>query len=148
MHRSPADPYAAPIRASTAWSRSASGITMAWFFALHRACARLPWAVAVRCTCSPTALDPTKLTAETFGCEANSSTASLSPFTTFRTPGGSPASENSSASRNGQEGSFSEGFRMKVLPQAMATGNIHIGTIAGKLNGVTPTHTPSGCRKE
>ena len=27
---------------------------------------------------------------------------------------------------------------MKVLPQASATGNIHIGTIAGKLNGVMP----------
>ena len=37
---------------------------------------------------------------------------------------------------------------MKVFPQAMATGNIHIGTIAGKLNGEIPTHTPSGCRKE
>ena len=30
----------------------------------------------------------------------------------------------------------------------MATGYIHIGTIAGKLNGVMPAHTPSGCRKE
>ena len=32
---------------------------------------------------------------------------------------------------------------MKVLPQAIASGNIHSGTIAGKLNGeITPT-TPS-----
>ena len=35
---------------------------------------------------------------------------------------------------------------MKVLPQASAIGNIHIGTIAGKLNGVMPAHTPSGWR--
>lgn len=27
----------------------------------------------------------------------------------------------------------------------MASGNIHIGTIAGKLNGVMPATTPSGC---
>ena len=27
----------------------------------------------------------------------------------------------------------------------MAIGNIHIGTIAGKLNGVIPTVTPKGC---
>ncbi len=33
---------------------------------------------------------------------------------------------------------------MKALPQAMASGNIHSGIIAGKLNGVMPTHTPSG----
>ena len=42
------------------------------------------------------------------------------------------------------DGSFSDGFRMKVLPHASAIGNIHIGTIAGKLNGVMPAQTPSG----
>ena len=35
-----------------------------------------------------------------------------------------------------------------MLPQAMAKGNIHIGTMAGKLNGVMPATTPSGCRSE
>jgi len=34
------------------------------------------------------------------------------------------------------------------LPQAIATGCIHIGTIAGKLNGVIPAQTPSGWRKD
>jgi hypothetical protein len=33
---------------------------------------------------------------------------------------------------------------MKAFPQASATGNIHIGTIAGKLKGVMPATTPSG----
>ena len=33
-----------------------------------------------------------------------------------------------------------------MLPQAMASGNIHIGTMAGKLNGVMPATTPTGCR--
>ena len=37
---------------------------------------------------------------------------------------------------------------MKVLPQAMATGYIHIGTMTGKLNGVMPATTPSGWRTE
>ena len=46
------------------------------------------------------------------------------------------------------EGSRSEGFRMNVLPQASAIGNIHSGTIAGKLNGVMPATTPSGWRRE
>ena len=31
-----------------------------------------------------------------------------------------------------------------MLPQAIALANIHIGTIAGKLNGVIPATTPSG----
>ena len=44
------------------------------------------------------------------------------------------------------DGSFSEGFRMNALPVAMAVPNIHIGTIAGKLNGVIPATTPSGWR--
>ena len=39
-----------------------------------------------------------------------------------------------------------DGFRMNVFPQAIALANIHIGTIAGKLNGVMPATTPSGWR--
>ncbi|MNJ62035.1 hypothetical protein D3C77_578550 [compost metagenome] len=34
-----------------------------------------------------------------------------------------------------------------MLPVARATGNIHIGTITGKLNGVMPVTTPSGWRR-
>jgi hypothetical protein len=45
------------------------------------------------------------------------------------------------------DGSRSLGLRMKVLPVAIAIGCIHSGTIAGKLNGVMPATTPSGCRK-
>ncbi len=45
-------------------------------------------------------------------------------------------------------GSRSDGFSTNVLPHAIATGNIHSGTIAGKLNGVMPAHTPTGCRSE
>ena len=42
------------------------------------------------------------------------------------------------------EGSRSLGLRMKVLPQAMASGNIQHGTMHGKLKGVIPATTPSG----
>ena len=47
MHRSPADPNAAPTSASAVNSRSASGSTTAWFFAPPSAWTRLPCAVAV-----------------------------------------------------------------------------------------------------
>ena len=61
------------------------------------------------------------------------STASLSPLTTLRMPGGRPASIISSASAIGTPGSRSEGFKTNALPQAMAGANFHIGIIAGKV---------------
>ena len=91
-------------------------------------------------------VEPTKLTARTSGWVSRRSTATLSPLTTLSTPGGKPASSNSSATNRGAEGSRSDGLSTKVFPQAMALGNIHNGTIAGKLNGVMPATTPRGWR--
>ena len=92
-------------------------------------------------------VDPTNDTAATSGCSRIESTASLSPWTTLKTPPGRPASAHSSATSMETEGSRSLGLSTKVLPHAMATGCIHIGTITGKLNGVMPATTPSGSRK-
>jgi hypothetical protein len=72
-------------------------------------------------------------------------TTSSPPWTTFSTPFGMPASSASSTRRMVTIGSCSDGLSTKVLPVAMAIGNIHSGIIAGKLNGVMPAHTPSGC---
>ncbi len=93
-------------------------------------------------------VEPTKPTAWTVSLSRIASTASLSPLTTWRMPLGSPASIISSASISGTEGSRSDGFRMKALPQAMAGANFHIGIIAGKLKGVIPATTPSAWRIE
>ena len=98
--------------------------------------------------CSATAVEPTKLTAATSGCSSSASTASRSPCTTLSTPAGSPARSASSASSSDGLGSRSLGFNTNVLPHAIATGNIHSGTIAGKLNGVIPAQTPSGWRSD
>jgi hypothetical protein len=51
----------------------------------------------------------------------------------LRTPAGKPASSRSSPSRIEEQGTFSDGLRMNVFPQTIATGNIHNGTIFGKL---------------
>src|SRR2546423_15293176 len=91
-------------------------------------------------------VEPTNETAFTPGCVNSASTATLSPCTTLNTPSGSPASWKSCAMRIDAEGTFSDGLRMNVLPHAIAMGNIHSGTITGKLNGVMPTHTPTGWR--
>ena len=60
------------------------------------------------------------------------------------TPSGSPASRSNSTNLTAVNGTFSLGFKTKVFPQAIAIGNIHIGTIAGKLNGLIPAQTPIG----
>src|SRR5258706_469274 len=91
-------------------------------------------------------VEPTKETAWMPGWLRIASTATLSPWITLSTPSGKPASLNSSAIRTDAEGTCSEGLRMKLLPQAMAIGNIHSGTITGKLNGVMPAQTPTGWR--
>src|ERR1700722_10977995 len=92
--------------------------------------------------------EPTKPTAFTRASVSSVSTASLSPLTTLKTPAGNPALRNSSAMRIGTEGSRSEGFRIKLLPQAIAGAQFQSGIIAGKLNGVMPATTPSGWRIE
>ena len=93
-------------------------------------------------------MDPTNPTAWIIGLSSKASTASLSPFTTCKTPSGKPASFISSASINGTDGSLSDGFRTIALPAARAGPIFHIGIIAGKLNGVIPATTPNGWRKE
>src|SRR5919206_2013264 len=82
------------------------------------------------------------------GCSSSRSTATLSPWTTLNTPSGRPASFHSSAIHSAAEGSCSLGLRMTVLPVAIAMGKNHIGTIAGKLNGLMIATGPSGWRTE
>ena len=91
-------------------------------------------------------VEPTKLMAAMSGWSRIASTASLSPWTTVKTPSGRPASFHSSAMNSEAEGSFSLGLSTKALPQAMALAHIHSGTMAGKLKGVMPATTPSGWR--
>src|ERR1700732_2729606 len=93
-------------------------------------------------------VDPTNDTAAMSGCARMASTATLSQWPMLTTPGGGPARASSSATSMDALGSFSDGLRMKVLPQAMALANIHIGTMAGKLNGGMPATTPIGWRTE
>ena len=127
---------------------SASGSTIAWFFAPPRAWTRLPCLVAVSCTYCAIGVEPTNEMPSTSGWVSSPSTASLPPCSTWNTPSGSPARCHSSAISRAGEGSRSEGLRMKALPVAIATGAIHSGTMTGKLNGVMPATTPRGWRKE
>ena len=60
-------------------------------------------------------------------------------------PSGSAGFEHQfGQARAGPKDHVRDGFRMNALPVAIATPNIHIGIIAGKLNGVMPAPIPSG----
>ena len=91
----------------------------------------------------PTGTDPTNEMALISGCFISLSTCSFPPCITCKRFAGAPACMNNSASLFAVMGSCSEGFKIKVLPHAIAMGNIHKGIIAGKLNGVIPRQIPS-----
>jgi len=93
-----------------------------------------------------TGVEPTNESAFTFGCVSRASTTSRPPWTMLNTPLGRPACSSSFAILMAVSGTFSLGFSTNVFPQTSATGYIQSGTIAGKLNGVIPTQTPSGWR--
>src|SRR5919198_2457606 len=95
-----------------------------------------------------TGVEPTDEIAWISGCWRIASTATLSPWTTLKTPSGTPASFSSSATQFDADGSFSDGLRTNVFPHEIAGAHIHMGTIAGKLNCVIPPTTPSGWRIE
>ena len=92
-----------------------------------------------------TGVEPTKLTDAISGDCKILSTTLLSPFTIVRTFSGKPASCNNSPNFKEHCGTFSEGLSINTFPHAIAIGNIHIGTIAGKLKGVIPAQIPNGC---
>ena len=81
------------------------------------------------------------------GWSHSMSATSGPPWITLSTPGGTPASCASSTRRMVELGSCSEGLSMKVLPQAIAMGNMKQGSITGKLKAVMPAPTPSGCSR-
>ena len=93
-------------------------------------------------------VDPTNDTDLMSGCVSRPSTATLSPLSTLNTPSGRPASAHSRAIHSAALGTFSDGLSTTVLPAAMAIGKNHMGTMAGKLNGLMIATGPSGWRIE
>ena len=93
-----------------------------------------------------TGAEPTNETARISGCCSKASTVPRPPCTRFRTPAGAPVWLNNCASKTPLNGVRSEGLSTKVLPAAMAMGNIHSGIMTGKLKGQIPATTPSGTR--
>ena len=130
-------------------SRSASGSTSMWFLAPPSACTRLPLAVPGLVD----VLGDRRRADEAHGGDVgvleqavDGHLVALHDVEAARRA--ARPRRSSSASSSDADGSFSLGLSTNVLPQARALANIHIGTIAGKLNGVMPATTPSGWRIE
>ena len=68
------------------------------------------------------------------------------PVTTFRTPSGSPASENSRATCSVASGVVDAGLATTVFPDATAGATFVPSSVSGKLYGVIAAHTPIGRR--
>ena len=93
---------------------------------------------------SPVLVDPVKNTPSTSLCSTTAAPTSPKPWTTFSTPGGSPASLTISASRLQLIGAYSDGFHTTVFPAAMMWARAIEAMSVGKLYGVITPTTPSG----
>ena len=80
-------------------------------------------------------------------CSASGSPAPApKPGSTLNTPGGSPASIASSASRIALSGDFSDGLSTTLLPMASAGASFQVAISIGKFQGTMAPITPSGSR--
>ena len=81
----------------------------------------------------PTSVDPVNVIFATsrVQCKRLASDSRPSPLTTLSTPGGPPASTNSSASRRQLIGACSAGFSTTVLPAASAGAIFHAAISSG-----------------
>ena len=66
------------------------------------------------------------------------------PVIRFRTPGGRPASSNTSASFTAHSGVDDAGLKTRALPQIRAGAIFQTGIATGKFQGVMMPTTPNG----
>src|SRR4029450_757885 len=94
----------------------------------------------------PVADSPVKVTRSTPGCSVRAWPASPgpNPWTTLKTPGGSPAWPASSPRRWQDAGDCSAGFRTTVFPKARAGATFQLASISGKFQGEMAAATPAG----
>ena len=71
-------------------------------------------------------------------------TSAPKPVTTLTTPGGNPASANSSANSSMDADVCSDGLTTTVLPAARAGASFHEASKRGEFHGVIAATTPKG----
>ena len=148
VHRWPLVAKAPQAAASTARSRSASGMTMRAFLDPSSSEQRLPRRAQVSATLRPTSSDPVNETAATSGCWTRAAPASSpKPWTRFSTPGGRPTSSKISTRIVASRGVSSAGLKTAVHPHTRAGAIFQRGMAMGKFHGVMRAATPAGWRR-
>src|SRR5436309_5588397 len=142
----PALRYLEAIAPSTAASRSASSNTMNG--ALPPSSSETFFIVLAHCAISdlPTAVEPVNESLRTIGFDVSSAPMSVAdPVMTLKTPFGTPARSDSSASASAENGVCDAGFSTTVQPAAIAGPAFRVIIASGKFQGVIHAATPIGC---
>lgn len=94
----------------------------------------------------PIWVDPVKLNARTSGRSISRALSiGASPVTTWKTPGGSPASSASLANASAESGVSGAGLMIMLQPAARAAAALRVIMACGKFHGVIAAVTPMGC---
>src|ERR687892_1328785 len=133
---------------STAKSRSTSSSTIDGDFPPSSSVQRLIVPLASCMIRRPTSVEPVKAILSTRGETTSSSPAAApGPDSTLTTPSGIPASRQIRPTINEESGVYEAGFRITVLPAAIAGAIFHAAIWSGKFHGVIAAHTPIGSRR-
>ncbi|MNS68839.1 hypothetical protein D3C72_1021310 [compost metagenome] len=133
--------------ARVAASRSASAKITLGDLPPSSSVTRLKLAAAPCMMPRPTPGEPVKVTLSTPGCATSALPTTLPlPVTILNTPGGTPASSASSATRSAESGVISAGLTTSVQPHASAGAIFHMPIISGKFHGTMAATTPTGSR--
>src|SRR6059036_1708148 len=133
------------IAPNTACSRSASANTMLGDLPPSSIDVCLKCRAAFSLINLPVTSEPVNVIFRTSGCSTSGEpTSAPKPVTTLNTPGGRPASSNSSASASVDADVNSEGLMTIVQPAASAGAIFQVASSSGEFHGVMATTTPSG----
>jgi hypothetical protein len=129
-------------------SRSASSKTRNGALPPSSILVRSTFSAACSISFTPTGVEPVK---DSLRARPSRISGSITPpeswvVTTFRTPGGNPASVISSASFSIDSGVCAAGLITIVQPAATAGPILRAPIAAGKFHGVISRHGPTGCR--
>src|SRR5687767_625280 len=128
-----------------AFSKSQSPKMMLGFFPPSSSDNFLNIGAAVEAIFFPVTVPPVKEIATTSGCSTRAWPAfAPSPWITFSTPFGSPASMQSCENRKAVIGVSSEGFATTVQPAANAGAIFQVNRYSGRFQGEIQPATPTG----
>jgi hypothetical protein len=145
-HDWPAAPKMPARRPASAASSAASAKTMFGLFPPSSSVTGARRAPALAAMRFPVDSLPVNATFATPGCSTSAAPASPAPVTTFRTPGGKPASSARRSVSTMLAAACSDGLTTIVFPAASAGAIEYIVSSTGEFQGTMIPTTPSGSR--